>query len=140
MLNALRRFPRKNASCLSCACGNRVLTCGNFPLCRSNRAARAFPLSFAQQRLWFLDQWAPGNPFYNMPQALRITGRLHMAALEQSLNAIVRRHEALRITCTTVDGQPFQVISPVLTVPLAMVDLRGLPDDRTGDRSLATDR
>jgi len=98
------------------------------PIVPQKRDIRAFPLSFAQQRLWFLDQWAPGNPFYNIPNALRVTGKLHTAALEQSLNHIVRRHEALRITYTAADGQPFQVISPTLAVPLAIADLRELSE------------
>src|SRR5262245_20097865 len=56
------------------------------------------PLSFAQERLWFLDQLEPGNPIYNRPFALRLTGSLAQAALEQSLSEILRRHEVLRAT------------------------------------------
>ncbi len=61
------------------------------------------PLSFAQQRLWFLDQLEPNNPFYNTPAARRVSGRLNLAALERSLNEIVRRHEALRTTFSSVN-------------------------------------
>ena len=55
-----------------------------------------FPASFAQARLWFIDQLVPGNTFYNVPTAFRLTGSLNLSALEQSFNEIVRRHEALR--------------------------------------------
>jgi amino acid adenylation domain-containing protein len=89
----------------------------------------ALPLSFAQQRLWFLDQLVPDNPFYNIPSAARLTGQLNMAALAQSLNEVVRRHEALRTTFAAVDGQPVQVIAPTLTVPLPVIDLRALPEE-----------
>src|SRR5687767_2524095 len=66
------------------------------------------PLSFAHQRLWFLDQLQPGNPAYNFPVAVRLQGPLQPTALEQSLGEIVRRHEALRTTFSTVDEQPVQ--------------------------------
>ena len=70
------------------------------------------PLSFAQQRLWFLDQLVPNNPFYNVPAALRLTGSLNFSALQQTFNEIVRRHEALRTTLAVVSGQPVQRIAP----------------------------
>jgi hypothetical protein len=76
-----------------------------------------FPASFAQQRLWFLDQLFPGNPFYNVSAALRLTGSLNLAALEQTFNEIVRRHEALRTTFRMLEGQLVQVIAPVETYP-----------------------
>ena len=86
------------------------------------------PLSFAQQRLWFIDQLDPGNSVYNFPVAVRLKGALNLAALEQSLNEIVRRHEALRTTFSMVDGQPAQVIASRLMITLPVVDLRGLPE------------
>src|SRR5438552_17543287 len=64
------------------------------------------PLSFAQQRLWLLDQLEPRNPAYNRPAFLRLTGPLHLTALEQGLSAIVHRHEALRTTFAAVEGHP----------------------------------
>ncbi len=85
------------------------------------------PLSFAQQRLWFIDQLDPGNSVYNFPVAIRLKGSLNLAALEQSLNEIVRRHEALRTTFSIVDGQPTQVIASKLMITLPVVDLRSLP-------------
>ncbi|HEY9874808.1 MAG TPA: amino acid adenylation domain-containing protein, partial [Candidatus Obscuribacterales bacterium] len=86
-----------------------------------------FPTSFAQQRLWFLDQLVPGNPFYNVATAIRLTGSLNFSALEQSFNEIVRRHEALRTKFVMVEGEPMQVITPTLTIPLPVIDLCHLP-------------
>ncbi len=80
----------------------------------------ALPLSFAQQRLWFVDQIEPGNPAYNMPSAVRLTGALDLEALERSLNLIVARHESLRTTFVTVDGEPMQVVHPPQPLSLAV--------------------
>jgi len=84
-----------------------------------------FPVSFAQQRLWFLDQLAPNTPFYNMAGAIRIRAPLHVAVLEQSLNEVVRRHESLRTTFMADNGQPMQVISPNFQLVVPLVDLKG---------------
>jgi amino acid adenylation domain-containing protein len=86
------------------------------------------PLSFAQQRLWFLDRFEPGSPFYNIPAAARLSGDLDIIALERSLQEVVRRHETLRTTFQTVEGQPAQVIAPTLTLPLPLVDLTSRPE------------
>jgi amino acid adenylation domain-containing protein len=103
------------------------------------RETAAFPQSFAQQRLWFLDQLVPGNPFYTIPTAVRLVGHLNAAALEQSFKEIVRRHEALRTTFTVLDGQPMQVIAPHIIVPMLFCDLRELPERlrATATRQLA---
>jgi amino acid adenylation domain-containing protein len=85
-----------------------------------------FPASFAQQRLWFLDQFEPGSPLYNIFSAVRMQGALHMTALEQSLQEVVQRHEALRTTLVAIDGTPAQVINPCMHIPLAKVDLQEL--------------
>src|SRR6476646_4399769 len=69
----------------------------------------SFPLSFAQQRLWFLAQLQPGSVLYNMPAAVRLTGPLDVPSLAQSINEMVNRHEALRTTFAAVVGQPIQV-------------------------------
>ena len=84
-------------------------------------------LSFAQQRLWFFDQMEPGLSAYNIPAAIRLKGPLNLAALERSLNEIVRRHESLRTNFETVDGRPAQRIAPTLTIALPVIDLRELP-------------
>ena len=86
------------------------------------------PLSFAQQRLWFIDQLEPGSSVYNFPAAVRLKGPLNIVALKQSLDEIVKRHEALRTTFAIVDGRPVQVIAPLLTLTLPIVDLRELPE------------
>ena len=83
-------------------------------------------LSFAQQRLWFLDQLEPGNPLYNVPCAVRISGMLNVAAMERGINEIIRRHEILRTRFTMSGGQPVQVIAASLTIPLPVTDLARL--------------
>ncbi|OKH43157.1 hypothetical protein NIES2101_31145 [Calothrix sp. HK-06] len=88
------------------------------------------PLSFAQQRLWFLDQLEGGSSTYNVPAVLELKGSLNVGALEQSLEAIVQRHEALRTTFGIKDGSPIQVISPSAKIKLAMVDLEYLPEEQ----------
>jgi amino acid adenylation domain-containing protein len=86
-----------------------------------------YPLSFAQQRLWFLDQLQPGNSLYNEPAAVLLQGSLNVTALEQSFNEIVKRHEVLRTTFTLVEGQTVQVVAPSLTLALPLLDLQWLP-------------
>lgn len=103
--------------------GARSLTATIQPISRH----QPLPLSFAQQRLWFLDQLVPNSSFYNIPQALRLQGNLDLAALEQSINTIVQRHEALRTTFAVVEERPVQVITPELQISLLIVDLRSLP-------------
>ncbi len=88
------------------------------------------PLSFAQQRLWFLDQLAPDNLFYNIPTAVKLEGSLDVGALERILNEIVRRHEVLRTTFRAKDGKPVQVIAPELEVSLPVEDLTHLPEEK----------
>jgi amino acid adenylation domain-containing protein len=96
------------------------------PIDRISREGE-LPLSFAQQRLWFLAQLEPDNPLYNSPAAIRLKGELNIAALEQSLNEIVRRHEVLRTSFKTVEGRPVQVISSVTPLSLPVIDLSELP-------------
>ncbi|HEY0077693.1 MAG TPA: amino acid adenylation domain-containing protein, partial [Pyrinomonadaceae bacterium] len=96
------------------------------PIRRVSREGK-LPLSFAQQRLWFLHKLEPASPFYNMPVAVRLSGRLDMGALERTLNEIVRRHESLRTSLPTVDGQPIQLIAPPRPLRLPVVDISALP-------------
>ncbi|HYG61368.1 MAG TPA: condensation domain-containing protein, partial [Thermoanaerobaculia bacterium] len=87
------------------------------------------PLSFAQERLWFLDRLAPGSAAYNMPAALRLRGVLDPAVLERTLHEIVRRHEVLRTTFPEADGEPRQRVHPFRPFPLPVLDLRALPEE-----------
>ena len=84
------------------------------------------PLSFAQERLWFLDQLEPGNPFYNVATALRLKGELSVRALEFSISEIIKRHEVLRTTIPVMNGEPVQAISPATLFKLPLIDLRAL--------------
>jgi amino acid adenylation domain-containing protein len=86
------------------------------------------PLSYAQERLWFLDQVAPGSPFYNVDCALRLKLPVDAAIMQRALAEIVRRHEALRTIFPEVDGRPTQVTLATLPTPLTVVDLRQLPE------------
>ena len=93
-------------------------------------AARELPLSFSQERLWFLDRMEPGRAWYNLPAAVRLSGRLDVPALARSLATIARRHEALRTSFREGDsGTPVQVIEPAASArpALPMVDLSALP-------------
>ncbi len=95
------------------------------------------PLSFAQQRLWFLDQLQPDSPFYNIPLVLRLCGRLDVAALERSFEEIVRRHEVLRTVFDVgSDGEPVQVVLPSLAVVVERIDLTGLAESAAVCRDL----
>jgi len=98
---------------------------GHAPLVKRERPER-LPLSYAQQRLWFMDQLAPGNAAYNSPAAVKLEGRLDFQALERSLNEIVRRHEALRTRIEVEAGEPVQVIAPWEPRALERVDLTRL--------------
>jgi amino acid adenylation domain-containing protein len=96
-------------------------------LLRVARQPRKSPLSFAQQRLWFLDQLEPNSSRYNMCAALRLRGTLSIPSLERALNAIVSRHEALRARFITADGEPAQVVDENVTLEVPLEDLTGCP-------------
>ncbi|NPC84603.1 amino acid adenylation domain-containing protein, partial [Pyxidicoccus fallax] len=98
------------------------------PIPRAPRTG-ALPLSFAQQRLWFLDRMEPGSAFYNVPVVSRLEGRLDASALERSLQALVSRHEALRTTFAEERGEPVQRIQDAQSFALNHVDLRGLAEE-----------
>ncbi|HET7233974.1 MAG TPA: amino acid adenylation domain-containing protein, partial [Longimicrobium sp.] len=87
------------------------------------------PLSFAQQRLWFIDRLQPGSSVYNLSRALRLHGPLDAAVLERSLGEVVRRHEALRTTFAEAEGEPVQVIAPFAGFALPVHDLGALDGD-----------
>ncbi len=90
-------------------------------------ADRPVPLSFGQERLWFLDRLNPGLPLYNMPLALRLEGPLDPACLARALAATVRRHEPLRTRFASADGEPVQRVDDTAALATAVVDLSGLP-------------
>ena len=103
------------------------------PLVRVSRERR-LPLSFAQQRLWFLDQLSPNNPFYNCPGAVRLEGRLDLEILESVINEIVRRHEVLRTRIDVDEGEPFQVIDAWERRSLELEDLTSFTPEKGEER------
>ncbi|MEG4227987.1 amino acid adenylation domain-containing protein [Microcoleus sp. N9_B2] len=96
------------------------------PIDRASREGE-LPLSFAQQRLWFVDQLQPGDPAYNIPAAVRLKGAIDVTALQRSFQTIIARHEALRTIFNTVEGRPIQTIIPSPTFALSVIDLREFP-------------
>ncbi len=106
------------------------------PIVPADRQA-CLPLSFAQQRLWFLDQWQPNSALYNIPAAVRLIGLLDVDALERALGVIVQRHEVLRTTFPVEHGQPTQVIASATPFSLPVVDLSTFP---TGAREAEAQR
>jgi amino acid adenylation domain-containing protein len=96
-------------------------------------AAAHYPLSFAQQRLWFLEQLEPDGP-YKVPTAFRIRGCLQVAALERSVNEIISRHEVLRTTFAEIEGRPVQIVAPRLTLSIPVEDLSRLPEVERTER------
>lgn len=85
------------------------------------------PLSFGQERLWFWDQLEPGSAAYNLRTAVKLNGRLHLPALQKSLNEVVQRHESLRTIFVMDKGRPVQAIQPSLELELPIVDLQQVP-------------
>ncbi|MFB1485405.1 condensation domain-containing protein, partial [Corallococcus sp. RDP092CA] len=86
------------------------------------------PLSFAQQRLWLIDQLEPGSSLYNVPVAVRLEGQLRVDTLERALQEVVHRHDALRTTFTQVAGEPIQRVHSEGLAPLGLVDLSDMPE------------
>ncbi|HEY0170318.1 MAG TPA: amino acid adenylation domain-containing protein [Pyrinomonadaceae bacterium] len=94
------------------------------------------PLSFTQERMWFLDQLEPGMSAYNVPGAVYLDGRLDVKALEEAFGEVMRRHEILRTTYGTAGGKPVQVINPPETFLLRVEDLQGLPEDERDEAAM----
>jgi len=95
----------------------------------------SYPLSFAQQRLWFIDQFQPGTTAYNIPFTRRLKGPLNVEAFEQTINEIVKRHEVLRTTFIEIDGKPAQKIVPPQPLTLKVSDLTNFPVEAREDEA-----
>ena len=107
-----------------------------------SRESNTFPLSFAQQRLWFFEQLTPGNFTYHIVAGVRLTGTLEARSLDRSLNELVKRHEVLRTAFKTINGQPVQAIASNLEFKILEIDLRSLPEterDREVERLIAAE-
>ena len=87
--------------------------------------AIVFPTSYAQRRMWFMDQFEPGSPYYNIPMAMRLKGKFDYAIFERTINEIIKRHESLRTTFSSIDGNPVQVISESYILDIPVIDLTG---------------
>ncbi len=115
--------PRRLAAAVDHAAKSR-----DAPLGPRHPKGRPLPLSFAQQRLWFLEQLAPESAAYNLAERLHLEGELDPAALDAALDALVARHETLRTTFPAQDGRPEQHVAPRGSFPRILVDLTGLPE------------
>jgi hypothetical protein len=91
------------------------------------------PLSFAQQRLWFFDQFEPGSPAYNLVSSVLLQGELDTVALERSFSEVIRRHEALRTTFDARDNEVVQIIAPAEPLHLQLVHATHLPESERDD-------
>lgn len=119
----------------------KAVNANGFKSIQRREKQNSTPLSFAQARMWFLHQLEPRNAAYNRPSNLELTGTLNVAALEKSLNEIVRRHEVLRTSFRPVDGQPVQNIAPTYTLTVPIVDLSHLSSEERNNevQKLATE-
>jgi amino acid adenylation domain-containing protein len=116
------------------------------PIPRANRTmtgprATLLPMSYAQQRLWLIEQLDPGNSYYNIPAALRLRGDLNVQALRDSVNDVVARHEALRTSFPPVSAEPAQLVSGTLTTQIPVINLSDAPESirEASARKIATD-
>jgi hypothetical protein len=101
------------------------------------RDGRPLPLSFAQARLWFLEQLEGSTAFYNVPAAIRLRGPLQPETFRRALEEVARRHESLRTTFGDEQGRPVQIVAPTILLDLPVVDLAGLPGAEEEMRRLA---
>lgn len=101
-----------------------------FPAIEPVSRDQLLPLSFSQERLWFIAQLDPGNTAYHVPRAIRITGELDVDLVRETFTEIIRRHEILRTSFPTVDGRPVQVIHPAHPISLPLIDLQSLPPEK----------
>lgn len=127
LLKRMSALPPEKQALLIKQLGKKRDTHTSMHITPSVRDGVRFPLSYAQQRLWFLEQLTPGLVMYNVPIALRLSGDLNIRALQQSLDTIAQRHEILRTTFESDGGEPFQVIGSAQSLPIRLVDMRSLP-------------
>ncbi|KZB86538.1 non-ribosomal peptide synthetase [Amycolatopsis regifaucium] len=117
--------PERLAAALPGSAGHEIA----IPVLDRANGALTAPLSFAQQRLWFLDEFEPGSTEYVSPMALRLRGELDTGALDRALTALVARHESLRTTFDTVDGHGTQVVHSPSELRVPLTDLSGLSEE-----------
>lgn len=101
------------------------------PITRVSRDSNRFPMSFAQQRLWFLDRLDSSTAFYNLAAYIELDGQLNIQALEQALDSLIKRHETLRTTFAEENGQGLQIIHPHISVQLPQADISHQVDQKT---------
>ncbi|MES1242158.1 MAG: amino acid adenylation domain-containing protein, partial [Acidobacteriota bacterium] len=111
----------------------------SIPVSPRRAAGGPYPLSFAQERLWFIDRLDPGSPLYNEPRTAQVSGRLDVPRFAAALRELVRRQEALRTTFQEIDGEPWQVVSPDADLKLPIVDLSALPEPQEEARRLTAE-
>ena len=99
-------------------------------------AIKTFPVSYAQQRLWFLDQFEPGSPYYNIPIALKLSGPFNIGVFKKAMQAIIDRHEALRTTFISKKGEPLQAVTPILTLQIPVEDMSHLSSIEREDKTI----
>src|SRR5690242_2896124 len=115
----IANLPPGRRKLLELALGNRDESQAAKVICKRSPGDE-IPLSFAQQRLWFLDQLEPNHAAYHLAGAIRIEGPLHVGILEKAFNEVVKRHEILRTTFNSGTEEPVQIIAPELTVNLPL--------------------
>ncbi|MCP3705300.1 MAG: hypothetical protein GY954_20540, partial [Alteromonas sp.] len=101
---------------------------------------RSYPMSFAQQRLWFMDQLSPGNLFYNFEWAIPLQGPIDLAVLKHAVNEVVKRHDILRTVFKVIDGEPRQIVIPELTIDIPLLDLSTVPAAKREQEKLRLSR
>lgn len=129
MSDFLNKWPELSAEKLKLAkvmLREEGISFNSIPIVPLSRQRSSFPLSHGQQRLWFLNELMPGNPLYNTPFTVKITGALQRDILEKSLNEIIRRHQVLRTVFRKENKEPVQEILPKLELPIDFEDLRSL--------------
>ena len=125
-LQSIAGFDPQKRELLSLLLARQGIDPGRAPIVPQARRAGGLAVSFAQERLWFIDRLAPGGSAYNLPVALRLTGELAPSLVARIFSEIVRRHEILRTTFDEAEGRPVQVVAPAAPVTLPQIDLGAL--------------